>query len=140
MPGNVGGARPGAGRPKGAPNKAGRELRELAQQYTETALAALVKIAKTGESESARVSAATALLDRGYGRPAQAIEHSGPDGEAIQIGKATADAADFTSAISRLAARGGTPAGAQPVDDGSAGSAEMALAILGASKSAAPNG
>jgi hypothetical protein len=29
------------------------------------------------------VSAATALLDRGYGKPVQAMEHSGPDGEPI---------------------------------------------------------
>jgi hypothetical protein len=30
----------------------------------------LVKIAKAGKSESARISAAVALLDRGFGKPA----------------------------------------------------------------------
>lgn len=140
MAGNVGGARPGAGRPKGVPNKAGRELRELAQQYTEDALAALVKIAKEGESEAARVSAATALLDRGYGRPTQAMEHSGPDGEAIQFGKATADAADFTRAITGLAARAREGGGAGQAIDGSAGGIEVALAVLGTPEPASPAG
>ena len=54
-------------------------LAELAKQYTDDALETLRSIAAEGESESARVSAANALLDRGYGRPSQAIQHSGAD-------------------------------------------------------------
>ena len=34
----------------------------------------LAHVAQHGESESARVSAACALLDRGHGRPTQAVE------------------------------------------------------------------
>lgn len=76
-----GGKRPGAGRPKGARSRATREqkatLQELARAHTETALKVLVQVAKESESDSARVAAANALLDRGYGRPSQALEHSG---------------------------------------------------------------
>jgi hypothetical protein len=82
-----GGKRPGAGRPKGRKNTATAAqcatLEELARAHTQTALEALVKVATGGESESARVSAATAILDRGYGRPKQALEHSGKDGAAM---------------------------------------------------------
>lgn len=70
-----GGKREGAGRPKGAVSRATAEhkatLEELARTHTETALNALVSVASKGESEQARVSAASALLDRGYGRPKQ---------------------------------------------------------------------
>ncbi len=47
------------------------DLRSLARGYTETAVKTLGGIAKTGESEQARVSAAVALLDRGWGKPNQ---------------------------------------------------------------------
>ena len=42
-----------------------RGLREL----TPEAIAALVKVMTKGKSEAARVAAANALLDRGWGRP-----------------------------------------------------------------------
>lgn len=83
-----GGKRPGAGRPKGRQNKATEAMKatleELARVHTTTALQTLVSVAAKGESEAARVSAATALLDRGYGRPKQLNEHTGKDGGAIQ--------------------------------------------------------
>ena len=50
-----------------------RDTRDLARQHTEVALRTLVDIAKHGASESARVAAASALLDRGWGRPTQQI-------------------------------------------------------------------
>jgi len=72
-----GGKRPGAGRPSGQPNRDTAQRRaalaELVAGHVETAVAALAKIAASGESEAARISAATALLDRAYGRPAQAM-------------------------------------------------------------------
>lgn len=77
----VGGARPGAGRPKGSPNKATAQVREIAQQYTTKAIAALVRIVESGESEAAVVSAANALLDRGFGKPGQTIGDG--DGNAL---------------------------------------------------------
>lgn len=69
-----GGARPGSGRPKGVPNKATRDLKELAQVYTAAALKTLSDIMRRGESEAARVAAARELLDRGYGRATQTID------------------------------------------------------------------
>lgn len=79
-----GGKRQGAGRPQGSPNKAMAELKEAAQQYTQVALEALHQICLQGQSEAARVSAATAILDRAHGKPRQAMEVTGEDGGPIQ--------------------------------------------------------
>ena len=69
-----GGFRQGAGRPSGSTNKSSPEqsqrLSELAKTYTEEALQTLVDVARNGRTDAARVSAANALLDRGYGKPA----------------------------------------------------------------------
>lgn len=73
------------GRPKGKRNAHTIELEKKAQEFAGDALKALQHIALKGKSESARVSAATALLDRGYGRPKQAIEHSGEDGGPLEV-------------------------------------------------------
>ncbi len=73
-----GGARPGAGRKPGVRDRATGEqrasLEELARTYTELALLVLVDVAEQGESDSAKVAAANAILDRGYGRPRQAMD------------------------------------------------------------------
>lgn len=75
--GNSGGKRPGAGRPKGVQNAATLEIMAAAKAFAGDALKALHYVALHGKNESARVQAATAILDRGYGRPKQAMEHSG---------------------------------------------------------------
>ncbi len=67
-----------SGNPSGRPKVVG-ELRELARTHTELALETLVGVCMNGETEGARVAAANAILDRGYGKPAQA--HTGEDGE-----------------------------------------------------------
>jgi len=65
--------REGSGRPAGAGNKATSELKlnlsELAREYTKNALDTLVDVMQSSQSDSARITAATAILDRGYGRP-----------------------------------------------------------------------
>lgn len=71
---NRGGARPGAGRKKGTPNKATADIRAAAQEYTGQALNVLVQIATAGESEAARVAAANSILDRAHGKPRQSVE------------------------------------------------------------------
>lgn len=77
----VGGKREGAGRPPGARNKATALIREAAQRHGEVAIKVLVDIAKdTGAPPAARVAAANGLLDRGYGKPTQPIEHDGEIG------------------------------------------------------------
>jgi YHS domain-containing protein len=74
-----GGARRGAGRKQGKVSNAKRELAEMAKEHAEDALLTLVEIAKGDTAASARVSAAVAILDRAYGKPTQALEHSSPD-------------------------------------------------------------
>ena len=77
-----GGMREGSGRPKGSRSAATRQeqdrISDLAKQHSDTALKALTSIAENGLSEAARVSAANSLLDRAYGKPVQAMAHSGP--------------------------------------------------------------
>jgi hypothetical protein len=79
-----GGARPGAGRKPGKVSAAKRSLMEMAGAHAELALLTLVEICKDKEQpSSARVSASTALLDRAYGKPPQAI--SGVEGEPLGL-------------------------------------------------------
>lgn len=61
------------GRIAGTPNKATREIKEIAQAYGAEAIEGLWKLAKGAESEQARVSAYKEVLDRGYGKPGQSI-------------------------------------------------------------------
>lgn len=79
----VGGKREGAGRPKGALNKATADIKEAAQAFTTDALNTLADIMRKSESDAARVAAANALLDRGHGKPKQSVEASGPGGSAL---------------------------------------------------------
>lgn len=70
-----GGKREGAGRPKGALNKATACVREAAQAFTTDALSVLAEIMREPEHPAAaRVSAAQALLDRGHGKPTQSVD------------------------------------------------------------------
>lgn len=69
----VGGARPGAGRKPGVPNKATADIKALAQKYTDKAMKELARLAVEAESEQARVSAIKELLDRGYGKSTQPL-------------------------------------------------------------------
>src|SRR3954470_10378387 len=75
-----------SGNPGGRPKGHG-DLRELARQHTETALAMLVEICQSGENESARVAAANAILDRGWGKAAVPIDaDDGPVEITFKIG------------------------------------------------------
>lgn len=70
-----GGKRPGSGRKAGTPNKATAELKHLATAYTEEAVQTLAEVMRDKETPAqARVAAANALLDRGYGKPRQELE------------------------------------------------------------------
>lgn len=67
-----GGKRPGAGRPKGSRNKKTLDQENMilrAQGVASLAIDVLTEIAEHGESEPARIAAATHLLDRAYGKP-----------------------------------------------------------------------
>lgn len=69
-----GGKRPGAGRPRGSLNKATADIRAAAQVYTDEALSQLATIMRGSDSDAARVAAIKELLDRGHGKPKQAID------------------------------------------------------------------
>lgn len=69
-----------SGNPGGRP-KSDKTLQELAKAHAPEAISTLAAVMVDVKSPpAARVSAATAILDRGYGKPAQAIKHSGAVG------------------------------------------------------------
>ena len=69
------------GRPKGL-----SEVIALAREHTELAITTLVDIAKqTKAAPAARVAAASALLDRGWGKPAQAIQATTTNASAVVL-------------------------------------------------------
>jgi len=59
--------------------RAPTDIRSLARSHTKIAIKILAGIAKDGTNDAARVSAAVALLDRGWGKPPQA--HTGEENE-----------------------------------------------------------
>ncbi len=68
-----GGQRKGAGRPTGAVSVAKARLSQLAREHTDTAFKTLVDVCENGTSDGARITAAVALLDRGFGKPIEAF-------------------------------------------------------------------
>lgn len=74
-----GGKRNGAGRPKGAANRATAEIKEAARKYGVKAIKELATLAGlidgegAADSEQARIAALREVLDRGYGKPAQVV-------------------------------------------------------------------
>lgn len=60
---------------------------ELARKHAPEMIRVLVDIALDEEAAvNSRVAAASQVLDRAYGRPRQALEHSGPDGSELPTG------------------------------------------------------
>lgn len=60
------------------------EIRSLARSYTRTALNVLVGVMRSNDATpAAKVSAATAILDRGWGKAPQAIQNV--DGGALEL-------------------------------------------------------
>ena len=81
------GSKPGerrGGRVKGQPNKVQALLKDMAREYTTEALEALVGVLRTSPSDAAKVAAANAILDRGYGKPSQVL-NGDEDGGAIKL-------------------------------------------------------
>ncbi|MFZ1009341.1 MAG: hypothetical protein WAN65_21040 [Candidatus Sulfotelmatobacter sp.] len=69
------GKKTGGGSRKGVPNRANQDVRALAQEYTVDAVKTLAQVMLNSKAQpAARVIAANALLDRGYGKPTQHIE------------------------------------------------------------------
>lgn len=71
------------------PNKANASLRAYAGEYTIEAIDGLIAIARNvAMPPQARVSAWREVLDRGHGKPPQAI--TDPDGNALTVPQAVA--------------------------------------------------
>lgn len=66
------------GRTAGTPNKATADVKALAAKHGPDAIKELARLAKSAESEPARVAAIKELLDRAYGKSAQPV--GGGDG------------------------------------------------------------
>jgi hypothetical protein len=62
-----------SGNPGGRP-KSIASLTIESRKYAFDAIRTLARITKSGRSETARIAAAVALLDRGFGRPSQSVE------------------------------------------------------------------
>ena len=80
-----------SGNPGGRP-KAALEVRALAQDHTAEALSTIVEIMRHGRSDAVRL-----VLDRGWGRPAQAI--TGPEGVPFQAAAVTHTLEQFRERI-----------------------------------------
>jgi len=65
-----------SGNPGGRPKKTEKlvEIEQLAREYAPQAMRALLRVATTGKSESARVAASIAILDRAFGKPRQTVQ------------------------------------------------------------------
>lgn len=69
------------GRKKNTPNKVTADIKAIAQPYGAKAVAVLASIMDDAMApHAARVSAADKLLDRGFGKAKQSIDHSSEDG------------------------------------------------------------
>ena len=66
-----------SGNPGGRPKEI-KEIKALAQKHGAAAIEALASVLKNGKTDAARVAAATALLERGFGKPMQPIEVGQP--------------------------------------------------------------
>ena len=82
------GSKPGerrGGRALGTPNKATADIKALAQKHAPAAMEFAAKLVngphgENGPSYDTRLRAAQFLVERGYGRPIQAIEGTGTNG------------------------------------------------------------
>jgi len=86
-----------SGNPSGRP-KIIKDIQELARQHTDKAIAALVAAL---DDPRACVAAASALLDRGYGKPPAKLEHTGPNGGPIQTQDVTDEREDLAAILAR---------------------------------------
>jgi uncharacterized protein DUF5681 len=73
-----------SGNPGGRPKVLG-DVQEMARQHAPRIIVELARLALKAKSETARIAAIRELLDRGYGRPRQAMEVSVPADNPLQL-------------------------------------------------------
>ncbi len=74
--------KPGQSGNPGGQHKGTAELREAARKWSPKAIAKLCALIDS-DDERVALAAAEAVLNRGYGKPPQALEHGGTDGGPI---------------------------------------------------------
>lgn len=62
----------------------GTSVKLIARAYTEVAMAELIKLCTRSKSENMRLLAASAILERGWGKPAQAVTGGEADDNPIR--------------------------------------------------------
>ena len=78
------------GRRPGTLNKTTAPVRELAQAHGADAIATLAGLMNdAAQPPQCRISAATHLLDRGYGKPVERAELRGKEGAPVLVGNVT---------------------------------------------------
>lgn len=82
-----GGARPGAGRKSNAQKMLEEKdaILALSQWCTPTFQKSKLQTLLNSEDENVQLKALTYVMDRMYGKPRQAMEHTGKDGAALQF-------------------------------------------------------
>jgi hypothetical protein len=78
-----GGARPGAGRKAGVPNKATADVKEAARIHGPDAIKVLASLMIKADTDSAKISAANSILDRAYGKATTVVGNE--EGEAFKV-------------------------------------------------------
>jgi hypothetical protein len=112
------------GRRAGTPNKATREIKDLARLHGPAMVKELARLALKAESEQARVAAIREMFDRGYGKASQSHQHSGPGGGPIttmDLTKATDEQIAALEAIFGPLAESGGGDGGDQGGEGEAG-------------------
>lgn len=80
------GFKPGeSGNPGGRPKK-DNPIVEMARAASPEAFAEIIRLARESKDEKIRLQASERIIERGYGKAAQAVELSGSDGEPLKIG------------------------------------------------------
>jgi Family of unknown function (DUF5681) len=110
-----------SGNPGGRP-KVVAEVRELARAHTGKAIETLVSImTNTKSAPAARVSAANALLDRGYGKPPQHITGEGGPRYVVRLPEPCKTAEEWVASLGDRSAE--TPSNGSMAQQESRGSA-----------------
>lgn len=108
-------------RERGRLNIARLDARELAGPYAELAIKTLVSVCRTGDTSASRVSAANGLLDRIFGKAPQAVKLSNDPDNPL-----TGAPADVFSILNQLTEALSGSGGADSVEPGADGAAEVA--------------
>lgn len=76
-----------SGNPSGRRKKTEEEkqLEALCKEKTQDALNTILLIMQNGDNERNRLAAAQYVIDRGWGKARQEVEHSGKDGQPIKM-------------------------------------------------------